>query len=247
MAKALEEITHEGVTLPPRNLRPCGANFQDDDFYLSSGKQEATMLADNLGLSADSALLDIGSGPGRLAIGIINTLGDIRKFRGVDVKKQYIEWAQEHVTPEHPSFRFLHVDIENSRYNPKGTRADEGFRFPFEDGEFDIITLYSVFTHMMSEDVRAYLSDFDRLLSSSGRIYLTAFLEDDVPDVEENPDGYLGRQWKGALHCVRYEEGFFRGLLAEKGFQLDGFDPNRGHGRGREKGQRGLFVSRTSG
>lgn len=247
-AKRSENVILDGVTLPPKNMRPCGPNFQDDEFYLESAKKEADRLVENLGLSKTSSLLDVGSGPGRLAIGILRRVGEIEKFRGVDVAESSVLWGQKHITSEHPNFQFVHIDVENRRYNPDGTGKDSALRFPFADDEFDIITLYSVFTHMLTDGVRSYLEDFRRILRPDGRIYLTAFLEDGVPDVEENPQGYLGREWKGDLHYVRYNREFFEKLLDDSGFSFDGFDTNTGRARSAvlEQGQRGLYISKKT-
>lgn len=244
-----ENVILDGVTLPPKNMRPCGPNFQDDRFYLESARKEADRLVENLGLSKTSSLLDVGSGPGRLAIGVIQRVGEVEKFRGVDVAEESVRWGQHYITSEHPNFQFVHIDVENRRYNPGGTGKDSAFRFPFEDDEFDIITLYSVFTHMLTDGVRSYLEDFRRILRPDGRVYLTAFLEDGVPDVEENPQGYLGREWKGALHCVRYNREFFEKLLDESGFRLDKLDSGKGRGGEdygivKERGQSGVYISK---
>ena len=154
-------------------------------------------------------------------------------------------WGWKYITSRHPNFQFLHIDVENTRYNPDGAASDSDFSFPFADGEFDIVVLYSVFTHMMTEGVRTYLKEFDRILRPDGRIFLTAFLEEDVPDAEENPEGYLSIEWKEALHSVRYNQQFFEGLLDEAGFKLDGFDtPTWSTKPTGEKGKRGLYISR---
>lgn len=245
-AERSENVVLDGVVLPPKSMRPCGPNFQDDGFYLESAKKEADRLVEDLGLTRESSLLDVGSGPGRLAIGILQRVGEIRAYRGVDVAERSVRWGESHITSDHPSFQFLHIDVENTRYNPDGAASDSDFTFPFGDKEFDIITLYSVFTHMLTDGVRTYLKEFDRILLPDGRLYLTAFVEDDVPDVEENPEGYLGREWKGPLHCVRYDREFFEKLLEESGFRLDGFDTTRGKAQSSvlEQGQRGLYISR---
>lgn len=249
-AGQLGNTVFDGVIIPPKNLRPCGANFQDDEFYLASARKEADKLIRYMGLGPESSLLDVGSGPGRLAIGILQRAGEVREYRGIDVDETSVRWGQSYITPAHPNFRFVHIDVENSRYNPAGSEADESFSFPFSEGEFDIIVLYSVFTHMLGAGVRAYLEEFRRILHPGGRIFLTTFLEEDagIPDVTENPEGYLGREWKGPLHCVRYNRRFFERLLDENGFRLDGFDPDRERLKGprRERGQRGLFISRKT-
>lgn len=246
-----KNVLHDGVLLPPKTLRPCGPNFQNDEFYLGSARKEADWLAGRFGLSRESSLLDVGSGPGRLAIGITQRVGEIEKYRGVDVSEESVRWGQKHITPEHPNFQFIHIDVENRRYNPGGSGKDSGFGFPFADEEFDLITLYSVFTHMLTDGVRSYLKDFRRILKPEGRIYLTAFLEDDVPDVEENPQGYLGREWKGDLHCVRYNREFFEKLLDENGFRMDELDSGKGKEQGevglvKERGQSGVHLSKKS-
>ena len=244
-SRKLASVPYKGVDLPPKNLRPCGSNFQDDEFYLESGKREADKLVENLKLSTESSLLDVGSGPGRLAIGILQRVGEIRRYCGVDVNEDYAQWGWKYTTSRHPNFQFLHIDVENTRYNPDGAQTDMDFAFPFGDEEFDIICLYSVFTHMLTDGVRAYLKEFQRILRSDGNIYLTAFLEQGVPEVEENPEGYLGREWKGALHCVRYDQKFFERLLNEAGFRLDRFDSSgREKGTILEQGQRGVYISK---
>lgn len=249
-ARWLDSVPYEGVVLPPRNLRPCGDSFRNDRFYLESATREVDRLVERLGLSPESRILDVGSGPGRLAIGIIQRLGEVREYCGVDVGEDFIRWGQRHISPEHPNFRFVHVDVENRRYNPDGRGRDSSFAFPFENGRFDIIVLYSVFTHMLTDGVRSYLKEFQRILSPGGKILLTAFVEDGVPDVEENPPGYLGREWSGDLHCVRYSSEFFEELLDESGFRLDRLD--RGEDEQDEfsivksQGQSGLYISRKS-
>lgn len=253
LASMLEGTSTDGIALPPFILRPCGCAFNDDEVYLARADKDADKLARYLGLSLDSSLLDVGSGPGRIAIGILRRIGEIRKYRGVDVDKDATYWGQQNLAPKHPNFQFAHIDVKNKRYNPDGSEADDSFTFPFADGEFDIVILYSVFTHMLEDGVRGYLKEFQRLLRPDGKIYLTAFVEEGVPDVEENPEGYQNRQWKRALHCVLYNREFFEKLLDENGFRLDGFD-NFGAGAGNlnkrgypEYGQRGVFISKKTG
>lgn len=99
---------------------------------------------------------------------------------------------------------------------------------------------------MLTDGVRAYLKEFHRILRPEGRIHLTAFVEEGVPDVEENPEGYLGREWEGDLYCVRYERKFFESLLDEAGFKLDRFAQSTGKEQGEqgEWGQRGIYISK---
>ena len=48
--------------------------------------------------------------------------------------------------------------------------------FPYGDGEFDLVFLTSIFTHMPASHVRRYLSEINRVLKPGGRCLCTAFL-----------------------------------------------------------------------
>ena len=64
---------------------------------------------------------------------------------------------------------------------------DAGFQIPISDRQFDIIYLFSVFSHMTSDEVQLYMGEFQRLLAPSGKMFLTAFVEEAVPDMTINP------------------------------------------------------------
>ena len=78
------------------------------------------------------------------------------------------------------------------------------------------------------------------MLTLSGKIFLTAFVENSVPDVSVNPDDYM-RTWKGPLHCVRYDADFFAAMLGEHGFQIDYMKRDL-----LADGQNCLYISRSS-
>lgn len=238
----LDHVIWEGIALPPSRLRPNGKRKKNsDEVYLESARWEVDWMVENLGLSVESSFLDIGCGPGRIAIGILDRVGKVHKYRGVDVKKKFIDWARHYITSEHPNFQFLHLDAENAFYNPQGEKMSHDFVLPFAKDEFDIIWLYSVFTHMLTEDVRIYLKEIHRVLRPSGKVFLTANLEEDVPNVTENPKGYRGRwSYNNPLATVRYNQQFFESLLDQNGFRLERYDPRV------RKPQRCLIVSKKA-
>ena len=63
---------------------------------------------------------------------------------------------------------------------------------------------------MLVDDIKFYLDELYKVLLNDALLYLTAFIDDDVKDVEENPKNYLGKKNHGALHRVRYEKHFFK-------------------------------------
>ncbi len=216
-----EAVRYKGLWLPPKSLRLCGAAFRDDAHFYRSALAEAQRLTEHFGLNQQSHVLDVGCGPGRLAIGILRTVGDIEEYIGVDVMKRVVDWCSRYITPYHPTYRFMVIDVENARYNPAGQPIGGDFRLPFADRHFDIIYLYSVFSHMLPEHVAAYLAEFRRLLAPAGGIFLTLFVEDNVPDVTVNPPDYRRPRWDGPLHCVRYSRTFFEGLLRAHSLTLE--------------------------
>ncbi|PJA27625.1 MAG: hypothetical protein CO189_06440 [candidate division Zixibacteria bacterium CG_4_9_14_3_um_filter_46_8] len=224
--------------LPPKELRPCGDEFQDDKFYFDSARNEAIRLRERLGLSEKSSVLDVGCGVGRLATGIIDVFGEIHKYRGLDICPCYIKWCRQFIASEHPEYQFILLDMYNERYNKTGVRADSGINLSFSDGEFDIVYLYSVFSHMVKEDVEHYVKEFGRILAPEGKVFITAFIEEGVPEMTINPENYR-LNWNGALHCVRYDKSYFERMLASNGFILDHFDYEK-----ETDGQSGLYISK---
>lgn len=221
------EIKFKNTILPAKHLRFCGEEFRDNNKFLNSAIYEAERLIEHFGMDSNCSLLDVGCGPGRLAIGILNRIEDIHLYQGVDVDKRSIEWCNNHISRYHPNFKFSLLNVYNSRYNPGGIKIDNGFQFPFEDQKFDIIYLYSVFSHMVTEDIKVYLKESFRILKQPGSMFLTAFVENDVPEMTINPPNYRRKQWKGELHCVRFNKDYFESLLESNGFKIAHFDYER--------------------
>ncbi len=220
---APDHVRYGHTILPARHLRYGGPEFADDSHFLRSTEREAERLVVRLGYTPESRLLDIGCGVGRLAIGILSRLGEARHYTGLDVSERSIRWCREHLGRGHPGLQFMRINVRNARYNPRGEPIGAEFRFPFADGAFDIIYLYSVFSHMLGEDVQLYLQEMHRLLAEAGRVFFTAFVEDGVPSISVNPAGYR-EDWQGELHCVRYSRDHLYRLIDSCGFGVDGLE-----------------------
>ena len=147
------------------------------------------------GLNPESSLLDWGSGAGRLAIGVKEYFPSIRDYHGVDVQRELIDWAQENLASE--GYRFTYVDVSNERYNPDGSPERTLSADPHS---VDVFYAYSVFSHMNAVDTAGYLELLGQALTTTGKAFVTCFVEEDVPDWEENPAGYGPLEWKGRLH-----------------------------------------------
>jgi len=218
-------VVFDGVRLPAPKLRPCGTDFADNALWVNSGRREAQRLI-SLGLTPDSAVLDLGCGPGRLATGLLFQMPSLRRYEGLDVNPRSIAWCRRNIQREHPSFHFSRSDAPNERYNPNGRGP---VALPFADSDFDFAYLHSIFTHMRANDVAGYLRELRRVLADDGVLFFTAFAEEGVLDEEVNPDGYV-REWQGALHCVRFSRAFLERMCTEAGFSIVSAQPDA-HGQ----------------
>ncbi|MBK8904965.1 MAG: class I SAM-dependent methyltransferase [Anaerolineaceae bacterium] len=237
--KRKETVTFENLTLPALHLRTGGEQFRDNKYFVHSAQKEITRLKTHFGLSGSSVLLDIGCGFGRLAIGFLS-IGDPISYLGIDVNNNAITWCDKHISSRNPRFHFIHLNLQNNRYNPKGKSIDLNFKLPLDDKSVDVVYLYSVFSHMLQNDIKHYLRELSRVLVSRGTVFFTAFAEPDVPTETVNPPGYQNIEWKDALHCVRYNHDFLLTLIEESGFTVDEFK----YGEETE-GQSAFYLSKT--
>ncbi len=221
-------VLHRGYRLPPKSLRGrmCGDAFRTDSFYFLSAVLEATKFSVNLSQTKGALVVDIGSGLGRLATGILAEFGDVQ-YLGIDANQDFVRWCQEHIERHHPSFRFVHLDMANDLYNPTGTIGARQLRLPVTDASADVVNLWGVFTNMVPEHVQAYVREIGRILRPQGRCFLTAFAEDDVPEVTFNPSGYVPYACNSPLTCVRYSKQWLFSTFQQHGLQLEEF---RHHG-----------------
>jgi len=90
---------------------------------------------------------------------------------------------------------------------------------------------------MTVEDMTIYLAEIRRLLAPGGRVFLTAYLEDDVPDVCVNPPDYRESS-NTPLHRVRLNRRYFEDLLSTHGLALVRIDHACEH-----DGQSGVYLA----
>jgi ubiquinone/menaquinone biosynthesis C-methylase UbiE len=211
-------VPFQGIHLPPRQLG-WFSNFTPAEYH-ASAKALVVKAVEQSGLSADDRILDIGCGPGRFLIGLQATFGEVRQYLGVDVRKQVIEWANRYLADSSGRVAFEWLNLANERYNPGGERMVGERIVPVDDHGFDFVYLYSVFTHMRLEDIDRYLVEIERVMAPGGRTNVTAFVEEGVPDWEENPDGYI-QKWKRPLHCARMNRSTFESMIAAADLKVD--------------------------
>jgi SAM-dependent methyltransferase len=218
-----QRILYQGLSLPSPHLRRgMGEAFRSNEFYLQSGVVEAKRLATKLGYTRTRRVIDIGCGPGRLATGMLWEYGEV-DYLGLDANLEYTTWCRNHIERAHPSFRFVHIDVVNELYNPLGAIDGGNIRLPLADGEAEIIYLWGVFTNMCLEHVGAYTSEIGRIAAEGARVFLTAYVEENVPQVSFNPEGYGPFVYRVPLNVVRYSKEYLFALFRCNGLVVDEF------------------------
>lgn len=163
--------------LPNELLNTVGLH-EDLEQFKQVGRIVHGLLVSDCALAPDSAVLDIGSGIGRIAIALTDTLSSQGMYRGFDITPAAIEWCSREITPRHPQFEFALSDVFNSSYNPGGQLKPENYVFPYGDGVFDIAIATSVFTHLPHREMRNYVHEMHRVLKPGGKVLATFFLLD---------------------------------------------------------------------
>jgi len=163
---------------PPRSLRRISTDPDND--YRATGREFVALLTRECGLRADAAVLDVGCGVGRIAVGLTEYLGAAGRYDGFDIVPAEIEWCRRQITPRFPQFRFHVADVRNDAYNPAGATPASQYRFPFPDRSFDIAIVASVFTHVLTPDLDNYLRELARVLVPGGRAVASFYLLNDT-------------------------------------------------------------------
>lgn len=171
-----EQMTGKRPPLsPPRGMIFVGSG----DFAL-----QGRLLLDQLvrlgQLQPHEQVLDVGSGIGRVAAPLTTYLNQQGSYEGFDIVKSGVAWCNQHIAAKYPNFRFLHIDLKNDLYNLSTQQEAKAFIFPYDDERFDLVFLFSVFTHMMPEDVAQYLKQIARVLKPGGRCLATFFVLNDA-------------------------------------------------------------------
>jgi SAM-dependent methyltransferase len=149
---------------------------KDEEFAIRSARAMLRDLASLLGLAdlGDVSVLDVGCGVKFTQV-LVNDELPIGRYVGIDVHEPLIEFLREHVADER--FEYHHVDLRNDRYNPDGERMTAGTRLPVPEAAFDLICLFSVFTHLNPDDYVSMLTTLRRHVARDGHLVYSLYLD----------------------------------------------------------------------
>ncbi|MGH9442677.1 MAG: class I SAM-dependent methyltransferase [Thermoanaerobaculia bacterium] len=215
--------------LPPLWLRRHAGPVEK--FSRSAAESMSLIRALSL-VGTNSLVLDLGCGPGAMAVELQTELGPNGAYVGVDVHAASIRWCRGRFGGD-GRFRFelAPIDTPYSRGAP-GNACE--FRFPVEDGSCDFVVAKSLFTHLLEPEAGSYLREIGRALSPSGRAMVTVFAFDPRLRTPAFPFGTESSsiRWKVQNRpqaAVAYSRTDFEDLISQAGLRIerriDGFYP----------------------
>jgi SAM-dependent methyltransferase len=169
-------MSESGAGLPvPRELER-GA-YVDREDWLDSARFAIDLLARTLGREdlTGIELLDVGCGT-KLVKALLDESLPIGHYTGIDVAPGVIEWLRANVSD--PRFEFHHLDAHNALYNPHGKPLESFDLLPAEARRFDLICLFSVFTHLAPPDFGAMLRLLRRHIQPGGKLLFSLYIKD---------------------------------------------------------------------
>ena len=219
------------VAVAPLEYRTGGrTRMSSDEKWIAAGQNLVRQLSDLLArdggtLDSKSRILDLGCGPGRLLTALHSLDLEYGEFVGIDVQQRFIDWLCDNMADERTTFHRL--EMHNARYNPRGPRVD-AVHLPIPAGHFDVAVLFSVFTHMLIDDIEMFLGLLRRHLAPGGRALVTVYVQDGVPLQTENPVDWP-MEHTGPLHRVLIQKSAFEQRVHDAGLEIRAFQ---------QKGQR---------
>jgi len=147
----------ELLPIPPLELRIH--KYVDPEAYLNAGNEHVKKMIEILetaGVLVEPGkhILDFGCGDGMM-VRHLRHIAESGEAWGVDINGTLMIWCQQHLSPP---FKFA---------------TTTSFpHLPFEEGYFDLIYSFSVFTHIC-DLAEAWLLELRRILRPSGVLYLT--------------------------------------------------------------------------
>lgn len=152
-------------------------SYRTEEEWVESGVFAVQLLSRTLGREDLSGveLLDIGCGT-KLVKTLLDHSMPIGRYVGVDVDLEIIEWLRANVSD--PRFEFHRLDAHNALYNPQGKGLASFELLPTGPQRFDLICLFSVFTHLAPHDYVAMLRLLRRHAKPQATLLFSLFLDD---------------------------------------------------------------------
>lgn len=187
--------------------------------YENTGQLLINLATRCVGLESleNSDVLDVGCGV-RFTMTIINRKIPIKSYTGVEVGLPLVEFLKENVENKDSRFRYFYWDVCNEMYNPGCSHGTAEKEFPV-DGTFDLIWLFSVFTHLNPDDAQLLLKLLRKRIRNNGKLFFTAF-------IDENLNGFEDRVEGKPLEQAYFGRAYMDTLIRQAGWKIESFHEN---------------------
>jgi SAM-dependent methyltransferase len=184
--------------------------------YDESAHAIIALMAERLELQdfGNTHILDVGCGT-RFTACMINNQLPIKSYTGVDVDADIIDFMQKNASVIDSRFQFHHWNVRNALYNPTGTSLASQQKLPLI-GQFDVIWLFSVFTHLDPDDSAAMLRVLRKHIAPHGHLIFTCRINDNI-------DGFIDRIPTTPLLRAVYSKSLIEKLIVDNGWDIDNF------------------------
>ena len=157
-------------SLPELSVLQQSGPFKSVNQFFASSFDYFRHLLYYTSITPSSRVMDFGCGLGRMAIPFSAFLESERGFYcGLDTDGTVIE-RDKAMFAGRKNVEFRHVDIFNKHYNPVGKPATEVLAAQRFEAPFDLAFLFSVFTHILPDDLDAVIGFLAANLGSKGEI-----------------------------------------------------------------------------
>lgn len=183
------------LPIPPLDIRQHGYLGHDPKAYLAAGEKYVKKMVDILETSGVSVepgkrVLDFGCGDGMM-LRQFREIAESGEVWGVDINGTQMMWCQQHLSPP---FKFA---------------TTTSFpHLPFEDGYFDLIYSFSVFTHIC-DLAEAWLLELRRILRRGGVLYLTVHDNHTIDLIYKKNRGFQFEQLRDAEKSLAFKDSDF--------------------------------------
>lgn len=158
------------------------------------GRRLRASFADLLETGLGDRVLDVGCGPGRLALDLVERVGPTGSVRGVDAGEEMVRRATAKA---------------KRQGLPAAFQVAFAQHLPFGDASFDGVACILALHHVADDDQLAAVEEMYRVLRPGGRVLLAEF----------EASGRLRRWLPGGHHGGHQDTlGLARGLLSTAGF-----------------------------
>lgn len=168
-------ISSDKFSIPAKLLRGhLSFNAQQ---YVESGRELIKLSCKRLGLAdfGSSDILDMGCGT-KFTQAFLDYKLPLRHYSGIDVYQEMINFLQQHV--HDARFEYHHMNTHNAMYNAGGLPLTAETRLPLQGREFDVICLFSVFTHLAPHDYVNMLKVIRPHIRAGGKLIFSLYIDE---------------------------------------------------------------------